>query len=57
MAQGTDFTVNGTLELTGGAGAITTTGTLAFNSGGTYIHNRDGSGIPTATWNAASHAV
>lgn len=52
--SGTDFTVNGTLELTGGAGAITTTGTLAFNSGGTYIHNRDGSGIPTATWNAAS---
>ncbi len=53
-AAATDFTVNGTLEATGGSGAITTTGALAFGSGGSYIHNRNGSLIPTATWDPAS---
>jgi hypothetical protein len=52
---GTDFNTNGTLEVTGGSGALNTTGTLAFGSGATYIHNRNGGSIPTATWNAASN--
>jgi len=48
--DGDDFTVNGTLELTGASGVITTTGNLAFKAGGTYIHNRNNGVIPTATW-------
>lgn len=51
---GDDFIVNGTVELTGANGAITTTGTLVFNTGSNYIHNRNGGTIPIATWDAAS---
>ena len=52
IAQGTgdDFVVNGTVELTGTSGAITTTGNLVFNAGSTYIHDRNGGTIPIATW-------
>ncbi|MBG0860344.1 MAG: hypothetical protein IQL11_12640, partial [Bacteroidales bacterium] len=48
---GTDMTVNGTLV---NSGSLTTTGTLAFNSGSSYQHARDGGTIPVATWNSAS---
>ncbi|HOH98087.1 MAG TPA: DUF2341 domain-containing protein [Candidatus Cloacimonadota bacterium] len=50
---GTDMTVNGTLR---SAGTITTTGTLAFGSGGVYQHNFTTTvgTVPTATWNANS---
>ncbi|HEY9116144.1 MAG TPA: GEVED domain-containing protein [Bacteroidales bacterium] len=48
---GTDMTVNGTLV---NSGAITTTGTLVFNSGSTYQHARNGGSVPIATWDAAS---
>ena len=46
-----DMTVDGTLV---NSGTITTTGTLAFNSGSAYQHARNGGTIPIATWNAAS---
>ncbi|MCX6237610.1 MAG: hypothetical protein NTY07_08655 [Bacteroidia bacterium] len=49
---GTDMTVDGTLV---NSGTITTTGALAFGSGGTYQHAQDGGTIPAATWNAASN--
>ena len=49
---GTDMTVNGTLV---NSGTITTTGTLAFNSGSIYQHARNGGTVPTATWNSASN--
>lgn len=54
---GTDMTINGTLQTnsTSSTSGITATGTLVFNSGGTYIHNVNGEGIPTATWNANSN--
>ncbi len=48
---GTDLTVDGTLS---NAGIITANGSLAFGSGGTYIHNRNGGTAPTATWDANS---
>jgi hypothetical protein len=56
VADGTgdDLTVDGTLELTGSSGVITTTGTLVFNSGGTYDHNRNGGTVPVATWKEGS---
>jgi hypothetical protein len=54
---GNDFTVDGTLELTGSSGTIVTTGTLVFDAGGTYIHNRDKGVIPSATWNISSTCV
>jgi len=53
--EGDDFTVNGTLELTGASGVITTTGNLMVNGGGTYIHNRNLGVIPTATWAVTSN--
>ncbi|MFA6127960.1 MAG: choice-of-anchor L domain-containing protein [Bacteroidales bacterium] len=46
-----DFLVNGTLNR---IGPITTTGTLAFGSGGTYIHAATSGAIPTAAWDPAS---
>ena len=52
-SSGTDFDVFGTLR---NAGTVTTTGTLLFESGGTYQHNyttTDGS-LPTATWATGS---
>ena len=51
---GTDLNVNGILKNT--LGTITTTGTIAVNSGGKYQHNyTSGAGvIPTATWNSGS---
>lgn len=51
---GTDLTVNGTLR--SNAGTITTTGTLAFGSGGLYQHNYTTTAgtIPTATWDTNS---
>jgi autotransporter-associated beta strand protein len=57
---GDDFTVNGTMELTGNLGTITTAGNLVFNSGGTFNYNRNGSftsGIPTATWASTSNCI
>ena len=57
IADGTgdDFVVNGTFELTGTSGVITPTGNLVFNSSGTYIHNRNGGSVPTATWAASAN--
>ena len=54
---GTDFTVNGTLELTGSSGRISGGGSLVFNSNSTYIHNRDKGEIPTATWATTSNCI
>jgi hypothetical protein len=53
-ADATDLTVNGTLR--NNAGTITTTGTLAFGSGGLYQHNYTTTAgtIPTATWDTNS---
>lgn len=53
-AEATDLTVNGTLR--NNAGTITTTGTLAFGSGGLYQHNYTTAAgtIPTATWDTNS---
>lgn len=48
---GTDMIVDGVLV---NSGTITTTGTLAFNSGSSYEHARDGGTIPVATWNSVS---
>jgi hypothetical protein len=48
---GTDLTVNGYLL---NQGSISQSGTIAFNSGGTYQHDIDGGAIPTATWDANS---
>ncbi len=49
---GDDFVVNGTFLNTNGN--ITTTGNLVFKNLSTYQHGRDGSNIPTATWDANS---
>ncbi len=52
-----DFIVNGTLYVTGsggGGGTITTWGTLAFNSGAVYQHDRTAGAIPNATWDPQS---
>jgi hypothetical protein len=51
---GDDFVVNGIVELTGDAGAITATGNLVFNSLSTYIHNRNAGSLPIATWAVTS---
>lgn len=53
---GTDMSVSGTLltNSTENTSGITTTGTLVFNNGGTYQHNDNGEGIPTATWASGS---
>ena len=53
-AEATDMTVNGTLR--NNAGTVTTTGTLAFGSGGLYQHNYTTTvgTIPTATWDTNS---
>jgi Secretion system C-terminal sorting domain len=48
---GTDLIVNGTLR---NSGTVTPTGTLSFSSGSTYLHNRNGGVIPSATWNTNS---
>ncbi|TFF37355.1 beta strand repeat-containing protein [Mucilaginibacter psychrotolerans] len=52
-AGGTQFSVSGILN---NAGTITTTGALAFLSGGKYQHNftTTAGTIPTATWNPLS---
>ncbi|MDD3321761.1 MAG: GEVED domain-containing protein, partial [Paludibacter sp.] len=47
-------TVNGTISVSNSATLVKGTGTLSFNTGSTYIHNRDGGAIPTATWNESS---
>jgi hypothetical protein len=51
---GTDMDNSGTV---GNSGTITLNGgaTIVHQSGGAYIHSRDGGTIPTATWNAASN--
>jgi hypothetical protein len=54
---GDDFTVNGTLSINNRNGAITPNGNLRVNSGGTYIHARNGGGIPVATWDVASNCI
>jgi hypothetical protein len=53
---GTDLSVSGVLQTnsTSGTSGIVTTGSLVFNDGGVYIHNVNGEGIPTATWDANS---
>ncbi|MEW5797471.1 MAG: fibronectin type III domain-containing protein [Bacteroidota bacterium] len=50
---GTDLAVNGTLQ-SSSSNNITTTGTIVVNSGGKYIHNRNGGNIPIATWDVNS---
>ncbi len=47
-----DLVVDGTFQM-GAGGTIAASG-ITFNATGVYDHNRDGSVIPTATWNAAS---
>lgn len=49
---GTDLTVNGTVVNT--AGTITTTGTVAYAANSIYRHARNGSAVPSATWDVAS---
>lgn len=49
---GTDLQVLGTLVNT--SGTFTETGTMSVSAGGLYQHNRNGSVVPTATWDAAS---
>jgi hypothetical protein len=53
---GTDMSVSGTLltNSTENTSGIITNGTLVFTNGGTYQHNDNGEGIPTATWEAGS---
>ena len=53
-ADAVDMSVSGTLK--NSAGTVTTTGVLAFQSGGKYQHNftTTAGTIPTATWNAGS---
>lgn len=46
-----DFTVNGTLD---NSGTLTTTGLLAVNDGGKYIHSTSNIILPTAIWNIGS---
>src|SRR5664280_1270278 len=46
------ITVNGTIS---NAGTVTGAAALTFGASSTYIHNRDGGTIPTATWNATSN--
>ncbi|MBX2889604.1 MAG: HYR domain-containing protein [Saprospiraceae bacterium] len=53
IQSGANMVVNGTYSRNGGN--VTTTGTLAFNNGGIYIHNINGGTVPTATWNANSN--
>lgn len=61
---GTDLNVFGTLQTNSTAGNVTGNNagirvnggaSISFNSGGTYIHNVNGEGIPTATWDANSN--
>jgi hypothetical protein len=54
--DGTGLNVNGTVLLAGDSGSITvdTGTTVAFNSGSTYNHNRNGGTIPIATWDTTS---
>lgn len=52
-ASGTDLIVNGSL-VNQSANAVTTTGTIQFNSGAWYDHNVNGGAIPTSTWVAGS---
>lgn len=49
---GTDCLVQGTLE---NSGTVTATGTLAFDSGGTYEHAQNSGTIPDATWDVNSN--
>lgn len=53
---GTDLNVNGTVLLAGDSGSFTIDdgANIAFNSGSTYNHNRNGGTIPIATWNTTS---
>ncbi|HVO73662.1 MAG TPA: T9SS type A sorting domain-containing protein [Ignavibacteriaceae bacterium] len=56
---GTDLTVNGTVIVNGtlvNSGTITKAGTasITFNANSTYQHARNGSAIPTCTWNINS---
>lgn len=51
---GTDLIVHGTLLVQGTSGTVTTTGTVSFESGGTYNHARSTGTIPTAAWNTNS---
>ncbi|MCW5920772.1 MAG: Ig-like domain-containing protein [Saprospiraceae bacterium] len=53
IQSGANMVVNGTYSRNGGT--VTTTGTLVFNSGGTYIHGLNGGTVPTASWNANSN--
>jgi autotransporter-associated beta strand protein len=51
---GSDLVINGNVELTGNSGIIAPTGTILFNSGSKYIHNRNAGTIPVSTWDVAS---
>jgi hypothetical protein len=50
---GIDMSVDGTMVNSGAT--ITTTGTLAFNSGSVYNHATNGGTIPSAVWDANSN--
>lgn len=61
--SGIDLDVSGTLETRSTAGnaagniggiRVNSGASISFNSGGTYVHNVNGEGIPNATWNAGS---
>ncbi|MCF8362845.1 MAG: hypothetical protein K9G70_09515 [Prolixibacteraceae bacterium] len=52
--SGTDLTLNGDLT---NQGTLIQNGTIEINSGATYTHDKNGGGIPTATWNAASNCI
>jgi hypothetical protein len=63
---GTDLNVFGTLQTnstagnaTGNIAGIRVNGgaSISFNSGGTYIHNVNGEGIPTASWDVNSNCL
>lgn len=46
--------INGTVTTQNTASLVKGSGTISFNSGSMYQHNRDAGAIPTATWDAAS---
>jgi hypothetical protein len=46
--------INGTTTISGTGSFVKGTGTIQFNSGSSYVHNRDGGDLPIATWNSNS---
>jgi len=56
-ATSSNLIVQGTLQnTTTSVGTITATGTITFESGSEYIHNRDGGAFPMAVWDVASNS-